>query len=106
MATARQVTVRGASTPPDVRNLATPEQADYDAREAAAPAIEAATQAQRTNGAALRQRAQGALAANAAYLALSPPTQAQVVAQVAALTRQDSALIRLYLGALDTTAGS
>lgn len=83
------------------------EQADFDARQAAAPAIEAAAQAQRANGVTLRQRAQTALAANATFLAL-PPAQQQVQAltQTVRLTQECSALIRLFLGALDSTAGS
>lgn len=45
----------------------------------------------------LREAARQALTTNDAYLALSPPTGAQVAAQVAALTRQSSVLIRLTL---------
>jgi hypothetical protein len=48
--------------------------------------------------ATIRQNAKTALANNTIYLALNPPTQAQVVAQVAALTRQVDALIRLAVG--------
>jgi hypothetical protein len=54
----------------------------------------------------LRDRAIGALDTNAAFLALDPPTQAQVLAQVRALTRQSSALIRLSLGYLDSIDGT
>lgn len=50
----------------------------------------------------LREAARQALTTNDAYLALSPPTAAQVAAQVAALTRQASVLIRLSLGAFDS----
>lgn len=50
----------------------------------------------------LREAARQALTVNDAYLALSPPTAAQVAAQVAALTRQASVLIRLSLGAFDS----
>lgn len=46
----------------------------------------------------IRNAAQNALANNATYLGLVSPTQAQVVAQVAALTRQVDALIRLTIG--------
>jgi len=51
----------------------------------------------------LRTRARQAYADNQTYLTLSPPTQAQVVSQVQALTRQVNALIRIVLGALDAT---
>jgi hypothetical protein len=50
----------------------------------------------------LRARALTALDANKTYLATTP-TQAQVVAQVAALTRQTNGLIRMVLAALDDT---
>lgn len=58
------------------------------------------------NGMTLHQRAASALAANVAYLALSSPTAAQVSAQVGVLTKECTALIRLALGLLDSTAGS
>jgi hypothetical protein len=51
----------------------------------------------------LRARAVTALDANRTYLTLAPPSQAQVVAQVNALTRQVNGLIRMVLAVLDDT---
>ena len=45
----------------------------------------------------LEARSAAALTANRAYLAITSPAQAQVVAQVRALTAQNTALIRLLL---------
>jgi hypothetical protein len=58
------------------------------------------------NGKTLRDRATTALTGNATYLALASPTTAQNTAQIRALTRQMDALIRLTVGALDTTTGT
>jgi hypothetical protein len=82
------------------------EQADFDARNAAAPALEAARQTLVANYGTLQQRAQAALAKNATYLALPAPANVDVVAQVALLTKECTALIRLVLNALDSTAGT
>lgn len=62
--------------------------------------------AEDTNAATLRSRAQQALTANAAFLAVGSPTNAQTLTQVQRLTRECSALIRLLLGQLDDTAGT
>lgn len=86
--------------------LTAAEQADFDARLAAAPALAAAAAARQANGLTLQQRAQAALARNATYLALPTPTLVDQAAQVASLTRECSALIRLLLGVLDSTAGT
>lgn len=59
------------------------------------------------NEATLRDRARNAIAGNNTYLALpQPPTNAENLAQLRRLTRECSALIRLTLGALDTTDGT
>lgn len=58
------------------------------------------------NQSTLQQRAAGALTANTTFLGIASPTNAQVVAQVQALTKECTALIRLMLGQLDTTSGT
>jgi hypothetical protein len=54
----------------------------------------------------LQQKALNALTSNATYLGIGTPTTAQAVAQVASLTRQVNALIRLQLNLLDSTSGT
>lgn len=56
------------------------------------------------NAGALQARLLAALAANQTFLARTSPTAAQVAAQAKALTVQANAMIRLALGALDSTA--
>jgi hypothetical protein len=76
------------------------------AGELAALAAQDAAAASGANRDTLTQLAQQALTANVAYLALGAPTNAQVTAQVQRLTRECSALIRLLLSQLDSTAGT
>ena len=63
-------------------------------------AAQAVTDGNRTT---LTDRAATALQANRDFLALAAPTNAQTLAQVKALTRQNTAIIRLLLGLLDGT---
>lgn len=58
------------------------------------------------NQQALQSKAQAALTANANFLAIASPTQAQTLAQVQTLTKECNALVRLLLGLLDTTTGT
>lgn len=58
------------------------------------------------NQATLRSRAATALATNATYEAIASPTAAQQAAQIKALTRQSSGVIRLLLGQFDSVADS
>lgn len=58
------------------------------------------------NAETLRTRLRQALAANATYLALGTPTNAQNLAQIRALTRECSALIRSALAELDDITGT
>jgi hypothetical protein len=58
------------------------------------------------NGATIRGRVAATLSANAAYLALPSPTNAQNAAQVQRLTRLTTALAKLMLEQLDTTDGT
>lgn len=58
----------------------------------------ATTQPQKDAAAALLTKASNALAANVTYLAIASPSNAQVAAQVRALTRQTNALMRLVAG--------
>jgi hypothetical protein len=61
---------------------------------------------QQVNADALHSKAAAALDRNVAYLAVTSPTNAQVAAQVKLLTQENSALIRMVLGLLDSTDGA
>lgn len=54
-----------------------------------------------TNRLTLEDRAKNALTANADFLALDAPTNAQALTQIKALTRQTNAIIRLLVRELD-----
>jgi hypothetical protein len=54
----------------------------------------------------LKTKAANAIGGNITALGVGSPTNAQVVAQVKALTRQNNALIRIVLGLLDSTDGT
>lgn len=58
------------------------------------------------NEKSLRDKAATALTANATYLGIASPTNAQNLAQIRSLTRQMNALIRITVRALDTTTGT
>jgi hypothetical protein len=58
------------------------------------------------NAQTLKVRANAAVAANTAFLAVPAPTNVQVLAQVQLLTKQCTALIKLTLSALADTSGT
>lgn len=55
---------------------------------------------------ALRAKANNAFAANATFLALAAPTNAQAINQIQLLTKEFNALAKLYLNQLDDTNGT
>ncbi len=58
------------------------------------------------NASTISARARAQLAQNATYLALPTPTAAQQTAQIARLTRECSAVIRMLLGQTDSLTDS
>lgn len=58
------------------------------------------------NAATLIAKGANAISSNLTYLAVASPTTAQAAAQIAALTRQVDALIRLACSLLDSTSGT
>lgn len=73
----------------------------YTLEENAAADLRATQQKSADTEATIRSQADAALQGNRDFLALDPPTNAQVLAQVRALTRQNNGLIRLVLRRLD-----
>lgn len=71
-----------------------------------AAVCQAAPDPRQVNHETLSARAITAITANDAFLALASPTNAQTLTQVQRLTRECSGLIRLVLGALDSTDGT
>jgi len=67
------------------------------------PVAFVATSADEANIVTLIGRARTALNTNSTFLALGSPTNAQVLAQVQALTRQSNGLIKQMLGDTDLT---
>lgn len=76
-------------------------QAVVDAHPPTAQAALDQAAAEQSNETSIRDKATQALQVNRDFLALTSPSNAQVVAQVKALTRQNNALIRLALGRFD-----
>lgn len=88
-------------SPVDVTNMAPQPQLGwvYDGTSFAAPV-------ELTNLNTLVTKLLNAFQTNQTYLGLSAPTNTQVVAQLASLTRQVSALERLIVNRLDSTIGT
>ena len=76
---------------------------DGDITAAVQAQIVARAESTNANDETLRNRATTAMANNRTYLNLTQPANADVVAQVAALTRQMNAVIRLVLQQFDGT---
>lgn len=93
--TATQIAVRSltvvAGVPTETWTMRSKTQAELDADRDA------------TNKATIRQQADTALGNNRTYLAIASPTNAQVIAQVRALTQQMNGVIRLILGNFEGT---
>ena len=86
-----------------VRDMTPEEIAQRAIDEAQALADSQVRQLVEGNRTTLADRAATALQTNADFLALASPTNPQTLAQVKALTRQNTALIRLVLGLLEST---
>lgn len=68
--------------------------------------LQASSNISSQNQADLMAKAAAALNVNSTFLAIATPTNAQVVAQTRALTRQVNALIRLRIGDFSSTVGT
>lgn len=95
---------RTVSIPPDPANRDYAEFLEWEAEQGAPlePEPEPAPDPSIQVGETLRTRARDAIDANKAFLAKASPTNADVLAQVKALTRQQNAVVRLLIGALDS----
>lgn len=98
------VTLTRTSGQPDRYTLRSATGAILEDRDATA--AESVTITHIENSDSLTAKATAALTNNATYQAIASPTTAQAVAQVAALTRQVNALIRVANGLLDDTTGT
>lgn len=85
------------------RDFTPEEAAQRQADQQAAAIAKAAQDILDGNRTTLTDRAAAALTGNRTYLALASPSAAQQRAQIAALTRQNTALIRLLLNLVDGT---
>lgn len=75
----------------------------YTAQENAEADSSQATDVAESNKKTINQQAKTALANNRNFLAIPSPSNAQTLAQVKALTRQNNGIIRLLLDKLDGT---
>lgn len=66
-------------------------------------ADELANSTAQTNRTTIQQQAKNALANNRTFLGIATPNNAQALAQIQALTRQNQGIIRLLLNQLDAT---
>ena len=80
--------------------LTAPEEEERDTLAESHTVSEGIANTLRTNKTSVEDKARQALAANATFLALQNPTNAQILAQVRLLTREANGLIRLQLDEL------
>ena len=82
------------------------EQRPYTAEENTRADAEAVTTTADSNREAIKTKALTAITANNNFLAITSPTNAQTLAQVKVLTRENTAIIRLLLNELSTQEGT